>query len=217
MIWEFKVYITDKSHSKYAPEICQLIEESAKQRGTGIAKRDVNYIIRKIEEGKAVICLRYDNRLSGFCYIETWSNANYVANSGLIVHPDFRKHGLAKMIKRKAFNLSRKLYPKAKLFGLTTSLAVMKINSDLGYEPVTFSELSQDDQFWQGCSSCVNYDILNRMKRVHCLCTGMMFDPAQKGVNGASIRNKGLKIYERWLQFKRFVLLSRFKKDNSNS
>ncbi len=217
MIWEFKVFVTDASHKKYAEEICQLIEESAKQRGTGIAKRDVNYIIKKIESGKAVICLRFDGKLAGFCYIETWSNANYVANSGLIVHPDYRKHGLAKLIKRKAFNLSRKLYPKAKLFGLTTSLAVMKINSDLGYEPVTFSELSQDDQFWQGCSSCVNYDILNRMKRVHCLCTGMMYDPVKKGINGEKIRSRGFKIYERWLRFKRFVLLNRFKKENSNS
>jgi hypothetical protein len=217
MIWDFKVFVTDNSHTKYAGEICALIEESAKQRGTGIAKRDINYIIRKIENGNAVICLRYDGKLAGFCYIETWSNANYVANSGLIVHPDYRKHGLAKMIKRKAFELSRKLYPKAKLFGLTTSLAVMKINSELGYKPVTFSELTQDDQFWQGCSSCVNYDILNRMKRVHCLCTGMMYDQNKKGINGEKMRSHGFKIYERWLRFKRFVLLNRFKKDNTNS
>jgi GNAT superfamily N-acetyltransferase len=217
MIWEFKVFVTNKSHTQYASKICQLIEESARQRGTGIAKRDINYIIKKIEDGRAVICLRFDGKLAGFCYIETWGNANYVANSGLIVHPDYRKHGLAKKIKNKAFNLSRKLYPKAKLFGLTTSLAVMKINSDLGYEPVTFSEITQDDQFWQGCSSCVNYDILNRMNRVHCLCTGMMFDPAQKGVNGQKIKNKGLKIYDRWLRFKRFVLLTRFKKENIDS
>ena len=216
MIWDFKVFVTDQSHTKYAQDICQLIEESAKQRGTGIAKRDINYIIRKIESGKAVICIRYDGKLAGFCYVETWSDANYVANSGLIVHPDYRKHGLAKMIKRKAFELSRKLYPKAKLFGLTTSLAVMKINSDLGYKPVTFSELTQDDQFWQGCSSCVNYDILNRMKRVHCLCTGMMYDPNKKGVNGEKMRSRGFKIYERWLRFKRFVLLNRFKKENNN-
>jgi N-acetylglutamate synthase-like GNAT family acetyltransferase len=216
MIWDFKVFVTDQSHTKYAQDICQLIEESAQQRGTGIAKRDINYIIRKIESGKAVICLRYDGKLAGFCYVETWSDANYVANSGLIVHPDYRKHGLAKMIKRKAFELSRKLYPKAKLFGLTTSLAVMKINSDLGYKPVTFSELTQDDQFWQGCSSCVNYDILNRMKRVHCLCTGMMYDSNKKGVNGEKMRSRGFKIYERWLRFKRFVLLNRFKKENNN-
>ncbi len=216
MIWDFKVFVTDKSHTKYAQEICHQIEESAKQRGTGIAKRDVNYIIKKIESGNAVICLRYDGQFAGFCYIETWSNANYVANSGLIVHPDYRKHGLAKMIKRKAFNLSRKLYPKAKLFGLTTSLAVMKINSELGYKPVTFSELTQDDQFWQGCSSCVNYDILNRMKRVHCLCTGMMYDASGKALNGKNIQAHGFKIYERWLRFKRFVLLNRFKKENIN-
>ena len=131
----------------------------------------------------------------------------YVANSGLIVHPDFRNKGLAKKIKKKAFELSRKLYPRAKLFGLTTNLAVMHINSELGYRPVTFSELTQDDQFWYGCSSCVNYDILNRMDRVHCLCTGMLYDPEKSPNNGKKLNLKGLKIYDRWIRFKKHVLL----------
>lgn len=209
---EFNICVTEPLHVRYAEEICGLIEESAKQRGTGIAKRPVEYIRRKIQEGKAVICFHEEGDLAGFCYIETWSNADYVANSGLIVHPDFRKKGLAKMIKKRAFELSRKLYPKAKLFGLTTSLAVMKINSELGYHPVTFSELTQDDQFWQGCSSCVNYDILNRMKRVHCLCTGMLYDPEKKSRNGKMLNVKGWKIYERWLRFKQNVLLKRARK-----
>ncbi len=210
---EFRIYITDKSFVNYSEEVCRLIEESAAQRGTGIARRPLEYIRQKIEDGKAVICLSDDNKLAGFCYIETWSNADYVANSGLVVHPAYRQRGLAKKIKRKAFNLSRQLFPKAKIIGLTTSLAVMHINSDLGYRPVTFSELTQDDQFWKGCSSCINYDILNRMDRVHCLCTGMLYDPLKKPRNGKKLGVKGLKIYERWLRFKQHVLLKTFKKN----
>ena len=115
---------------------------------------------------------------AGFCYIETWSDKKFVANSGLIVVEKFRGHGLAKRIKQKAFELSRERYPDAKIFGLTTGLAVMKINSELGYKPVTFSELTNDEAFWAGCQSCVNYDILQRTGRKYCLCTGMLFDPA---------------------------------------
>ena len=92
---------------------------------------------------------------------------------------EFRGHGLAKAIKAEAFKLSRKKFPDAKIFGLTTGLAVMKINSELGYKPVTFSELTDDEEFWKGCQSCVNYDILQRTQRKHCLCTGMLYDPAK--------------------------------------
>lgn len=206
----FKIYITSQHHLKYSKEICNAIEESALERGTGIAKRPEEYIRKKIENGNAVICLDRNGRFAGFCYIEKWSSANYVANSGLIVQKDFRKMGLSKNIKKRAFDLSRKLYPNAKLFGLTTNLAVMHINSELGYRPVTFSELTQDDQFWYGCSSCINYDILNRMDRVHCLCTGMLYDPQKKLSNGKKLKAKGLKIYERWLRFKKYVLLKGF-------
>jgi hypothetical protein len=66
------------------------MESSAKVRGTGIAKRNPEYITQKMEEGKAVIALTKDGTWVGFCYIETWEG-EYVANSGLIVSPDFRK------------------------------------------------------------------------------------------------------------------------------
>jgi hypothetical protein len=131
-------------------------------------------------EGKAVIALHQDGTWAGFCYIETWSHGTFVANSGLIVNPEFRNKGLAKMIKRTVFELSRKKYPEAKIFGLTTGLAVMKINSELGYEPVTYSELSQDEDFWKGCQSCVNYDILMSKDRKNCMCTAMLWDPEEK-------------------------------------
>jgi len=162
-------------HTKYANEICEMIETAAKIRGTGIAKRNPLYIAQKLQEGKSIIAFA-GNKVIGFCYIETWEHELYVANSGLIVHPDYRYVGLAKQVKEKAFELSRKRFPKAKIFGLTTSLAVMKINSDLGYKPVTFSELTTDQSFWQGCASCVNYDILQRTSHKMCLCTGMLCD-----------------------------------------
>ena len=156
------------------------MEESAKARGTGIAKRSPDYIREKMREGKAVVAFSGTGEWAGFCYIESWSHGKYVANSGLIVAPAFRRSGLAKEIKNKIFELSRTKYPEAKIFGLTTGLAVMKINSDLGYEPVTYSELTSDDEFWKGCQSCVNFSILQSKERKNCLCTAMLYDPAEK-------------------------------------
>ncbi len=170
------VKIADDSSLAYVETILKTIEEAAKIRGTGIARRTPEYIELKINERKAIIALKGDE-FAGFCYIETWGNKQFVANSGLIVVDKFRGHGLAKRIKKKAFELSRQRYPDAKIFGLTTGLAVMKINSELGYKPVTFSELTDDESFWKGCQSCVNYDILQRTGRKHCLCTGMLYDP----------------------------------------
>ena len=174
---QYKVVIADDTHFHFAETICTEMEESAKARGTGIAKRSPEYIREKMREGKAVIALTEQGEWAGFCYIETWSHEEYVANSGLIVSPKFRKGGLAKQIKRKIFDLSRKKYPNAKIFGLTTGLAVMKINSELGYEPVTYSELTQDEAFWAGCKSCVNYEILMSKERKNCMCTAMLYDP----------------------------------------
>ena len=184
----FTVEVATEKHFQYAQSICQLIEESAKQRGTGIAKREPEYVIKKMEGGNAIIALE-ETELAGFCYIEAWGHGKYVANSGLIVNPKFRKMGLAKMIKAKAFNHAREKYPVAKVFGITTSLAVMKINSDLGYRPVTFSELTQDDSFWKGCESCTNYDILQRNQRKLCLCTGMLA-PSQEESMKLDLSNK---------------------------
>jgi len=179
-IQDFDIQVATGQHVEYAQQICDEMAESAKARGTGIAKRSASYVSDKMLEGKAVIALHKDGTWAGFCYIETWSHGDFVANSGLIVNPEFRKVGLAKAIKERVFALSRQKYPNAKIFGLTTGLAVMKINSDLGYEPVTYSELTQDENFWQGCKSCVNYDILKSKDRKNCMCTAMLFDPAEK-------------------------------------
>ena len=173
------IQVASPDHIIYAETICAMIAEAAKQRGTGIAKRKPEYIKEKMEKGNAVIAMDYET-VVGFCYIETWEDKKYAANSGLIVNPEYRGQGLAKKIKARAFQLSREKYPKTKLFGITTGLPVMKINSELGYKPVTFSELTQDDAFWNGCKSCPNFDILTRNNRTNCLCTGMLFDPAKE-------------------------------------
>ncbi len=175
-----KIEIVDagKEHMTYAKAICHLIEEAAKVRGTGIAKRKPSYIRQKMKDGKAVLALTGDGLVAGFCYIESWgADKNFVANSGLIVAPVFRGLGLAKKIKEKIFLLSREKFPKAKMFGITTSPAVMKINYSLGYRPVSFDHLTDDESFWKGCQSCSNYDILQRTNRKHCLCTAMLYDP----------------------------------------
>jgi hypothetical protein len=179
-IKDFVIQVASPIHMGYAQQICDEMAESAKARGTGIAKRSPEYVANKMQEGKAVIALHKDGTWAGFCYIETWEHGKFVANSGLIVNPEFRKVGLAKAIKYKVFELSRKKYPDSKIFGLTTGLAVMKINSELGYEPVTYSELTKDESFWEGCKSCVNYDILTSKERKNCMCTAMLFDPAEK-------------------------------------
>jgi len=174
---DITIQVATEVHTTHAEAISHMIEDAARKRGTGISKRPPEYIRRKIMEGKAIIALADGETVAGFCYIETWGHNKYLANSGLIVNEDFRKHGLATEIKEAAFRLSRKKYPDAKLFGITTSLAVMKINSDLGYRPVTFSELTTDEEFWKGCQSCPNYDILTRNQRTNCLCTAMLYDP----------------------------------------
>ncbi|HTL82711.1 MAG TPA: GNAT family N-acetyltransferase [Bacteroidia bacterium] len=206
------VLIASALHTSYAEEICNEMEASAKARGTGIARRSPEYVAKKMTEGKAVIALTDPSTGSGpewagFCYIETWGHGKYVANSGLIVSPLFRKSGLARRIKEKIFELSVSKYPEAKIFGLTTGLAVMKINSELGYEPVTYSELTDDEQFWKGCESCVNFEILKSKERKNCLCTAMLYDPADKKINTKESFRKRSKLFERWLRFKKYVLM----------
>lgn len=173
------IIIADQTHSIYAQTICDTIEKAAQTRGTGIARREPNYIISKMKKGNAVIALDGQN-FAGFCYIETWSHGKFVANSGLIVHPDYRGQGLAKQIKQCVFEHSRTKFPDAKIFSITTGLAVMKLNSHLGYTPVTFSELTKDQTFWDGCQTCKNYDVLKRTEQSMCLCTGMLYDPNSK-------------------------------------
>ncbi len=205
----FKVVSATQEHFDFAPMICAEMESSAKARGTGIAKRSPEYLLEKMKEGKAVIAFTFEGEWAGFCYIETWGHGKYVANSGLIVAPEHRKSGLAKQIKKRIFDLSRDMYPDAKIFGLTTGLAVMKINSDLGYEPVTYSELTDDDAFWSGCKSCINYDILMGKERKNCLCTAMLYNPADKVPVQQPEHSQAVTKRNHWFTTKRRRILSR--------
>jgi hypothetical protein len=216
---EFQILITNESHQDFAQIICNEMEASAMARGTGIAKRSPEYVKDKMREGKAVIAFTKDGIWAGFCYIETWSHVEYVANSGLIVSPPFRKSGLAKQIKKKIFDLSRQKYPEAKIFGLTTGLAVMKINSDLGYEPVTYSELTQDEAFWAGCKSCVNYEILMSKERKNCMCTAMLYDPKDHAEPAETAEDftARSKLYERFMKIKQWKLLKPFLKKEKDT
>lgn len=203
------VRVATSADFDYAETITAEMENSAKARGTGIAKRSPEYLQQKMAEGKAVIAVTKEGRWVGFCYIEAWGKEGFVANSGLVVTPEFRKTGIAKNIKRKIFDLSRQKYPNAKIFGLTTGLAVMKINSDLGYEPVTYSELTDDENFWAGCKSCVNYDILMSKDRKNCMCTAMLYDPADhyEPEETAAAFKENSKSYERFMRMKKSRLL----------
>ncbi|PXV64383.1 hypothetical protein CLV62_11026 [Dysgonomonas alginatilytica] len=173
---EITIEIASDKHIQYVQTILDTIEAAAKVRGTGIAKRSPEYVELKMKEGKSIIALA-GKEFAGFCYIETWGNKQFVANSGLIVVDKFRGHGLAKRIKQMAFALCRHRFPDAKVFGLTSGAAVMKINTDLGYVPVTFAQLTDDEAFWRGCQGCVNYDVLTRTDRKYCICTAMLYDP----------------------------------------
>ncbi len=208
------IRVANSSDVHYAQFITDEMEASAKARGTGIAKRSPEYVAKKMEEGKAVIAHTEDGIWVGFCYIEAWGHDQYVANSGLIVAPLFRKSGVAKQIKKRIFDLSREKYPTAKIFGLTTGLAVMKINSELGYEPVTYSELTDDEQFWAGCKACVNYETLMSKERKNCFCTAMLYDPADhyEPEETAADFKAHSTLYERFMNVKKSRLLKLLKK-----
>ena len=175
---EIKVMVADATHEKYVDTILQTIAEAAKVRGTGIAKRSPEYVATKTREAKAVIALSGE-KFAGFSYIETWGNKTYVTTSGLIVHPDFRGMGVAKRIKDMTFSLARTRWPHAKIFSLTSGAAVMTMNSQLGYQPVTFADLTDDEAFWRGCEGCINVDVLHRTGRKYCICTAMLYDPEE--------------------------------------
>ena len=175
---DITVMVADPSHEKYVDTILDTIEKAAKVRGTGIAKRTHVYVATKMKEAKAVIAL-YGDEIVGFSYIETGGNKQYVTTSGLIVDPKFRGLGVAKRIKDLTFTLARTRWPHAKIFSLTSGAAVMAMNTQLGYHPVTFADLTDDEAFWRGCEGCINVDVLKRTGRKYCICTGMLYDPEE--------------------------------------
>lgn len=208
----YVILVANKSHLHHAEVICDMIQGAARIRKTGIAKRAPLYIQQKMLKGLAVIALAND-QVVGFCYVESWENKKYVVNSGLIVRSDHRKTGLARAIKQRTFQLSKELFPESRIFGITTSLAVMRINSELGYKPVTFSELTQDDGFWSGCASCANYDILQRTQRSMCLCTAMVAEPSESVKAEALVSpEKSWDLFQQFLARGKQGLKNKFKK-----
>ncbi|MDR0538796.1 MAG: GNAT family N-acetyltransferase [Tannerellaceae bacterium] len=176
---EIDVMVADASHEIYVDTVLATIKAAAIARKTGIAERTHDFVATKMREGKAIIALAGDE-FAGFTYIESWGNKKYVATSGLIVAEKYRGIGLARRIKDASFALARLRWPKAKIFSLTSGAAVMKMNTELGYVPVTYSELTDDEAFWRGCEGCVNHDILMLKERKHCICTAMLYDPNKK-------------------------------------
>ena len=162
---------------KYAVQISREMEASARARGTGIGRRSPESIGNKMAEGNAVIALTQDGQWVGYIYLEAYEHGCFVSHCGLIVAPDWRRLGIATQMKEYIFWLTREKYPEAKIFGITTTLATMRINSKLGLQPVTFSEITQDSSFWSKCEQCVNYQNLKNTGFRNCYCTAMMFDP----------------------------------------
>lgn len=173
---EISFEIGNKKHKKYANSIAKMIERASERKGTVLAVRKSEYILDKLLKGKSIIAL--DGQVVvGFCYFQNWENDQFIAHSGLIVNENYLGRGLSKKLKKQIFDVSRQKFPKAKIFGLTTSPAVMKINYELGYQSVNYSQLTNDENFWIGCKSCSNYQLLIKEKRKKCKCTGMLMDP----------------------------------------
>lgn len=171
------VRVATSADAKYAEEIVAETQSSALLRGSGISKRTRPSIVEKMNAGKAVIAVTAAGEWVGFSYFESWEKDTFISNSGLIVAPKFRNSGVAKSIKNRIFSLSRRIYPDAKIFSITSGAAIMKMNNQLGFEPVTFAQITQDPAFWEGCKSCINYSILESKNRSNCLCTAMLFSP----------------------------------------
>jgi GNAT superfamily N-acetyltransferase len=175
MCGNFTIRIAVESDIRFVQTIVTEIDHAAQDPATGICRRSASLLIRKIEEGLAVIALSPSGEWAGFCYIQEWDEGRFVSSCALVTAPKYRSTGIAAAIKQKIFELARLRYPNATLFGLTTSAAVMKINTQLGYIPVPYSEITKDTGFWNSCQGCQHYDILERKKRTNCLCTAMLY------------------------------------------
>lgn len=173
---DFEVIVANENHKSYIPDILAAIYEASKVKGNSIVMRDPDYLAQKMKEGKAVIALN-EGGFAGFCYIECWQEEKFVANSGLIVKPEYRGQGLATRIKKLIFEISRKLFPEACIFSITKSQAVIKMNTGLGFERVTYDQLTNDPKFWKGCDTCPNYHVLLANEGKTCHCIGLLYKP----------------------------------------
>ena len=173
---EINVVVANESHKHYIPDILSAIYEASQVKGNSIVMRDPDYLAQKMREGKAVIAL-CEGAFVGFCYLECWQDEQFVANSGLIVRPEFRGQGVATRIKQQIFEQCRKLFPDASIFGITKSEAVIRMNTKLGFERVGYDQLTHDPKFWKGCDTCPNYPVLQANQGKSCHCIGLLYRP----------------------------------------
>ena len=183
----FDIRLATAADVSFAERIREAMAASTNVRGTGIARRTQAYVARKMEEGKAVIAFTDEGAWAGFGHIGTWGG-DHVANSGLIVSREFRNGGIARRITERIRQQARESHPTARVFGHTTGLAVMKISSDPGYEPVLCSEVTQDATFRDGCKRCQDQEVLLSKERRNCMCTALLYDPARRPAKSESMR-----------------------------
>jgi GNAT superfamily N-acetyltransferase len=135
-----------------------------------------------MDNGEAIIAVTEHELWAGFCYFDIWEKGKFISNSGMIVSPEFRNKGVAGAIKKQILALSRRRYPAANIFSITSTLAIMKLNTKFGFVPVSFAEITKEKHFWNKCRHCVNYNILESKNFKNCLCTAMLYDAtAQNG------------------------------------
>lgn len=170
------VEVASEKHIPYIKDILAAIYEASKVKGNSIVMRDPDYLAVKMKEGKAVIALSGDD-FAGFCYIECWQDEQFVANSGLIVKPEYRGQHLATRIKEKIFEVSRTMFPNVCIFSITKSQAVIKMNTALGFRQVSYDQLTTDPKFWKGCDTCPHFQELLSNGYKSCQCTGLLFRP----------------------------------------
>ena len=148
-----------------AEAICREVEAGA----IGMALRTPELLRAKMLAGDALIATR-GGHWAGFCYLSPWEGGRFVSTSALIVPQPFRGLGTARLLKHASLELARRRYPGARLFGITMSPSVAKINLELGLRQVPYSEITSDPGFWQGCETCPFHAELVANRGVTCRC-----------------------------------------------
>lgn len=173
----FEVTVATEAHIIYIKDILAAIYEASQVPGNSIVMRDPDYLALKMREGKAVIALCDDGSFAGFCYLECWQDEQFLANSGMIVKPEYRGQGLATRIKQEIVRVCHEMFPDAAIFGITKSEAIKKISLRLGFEEVPYTEITTDPKFWKGCDTCRHYDELLANGGRSCHCTALILKP----------------------------------------
>jgi hypothetical protein len=169
------VRLATEHDQRFVQNIITEIEIASQIKGTGICKREPAFISQKITEGNAVMAVTPSGAWAGFCYIQPHDNGQFVSSCALVISRNFRNRGIASQIKAQVLALAKNKYPAARIFGLTTSHVVERINAQLNYVEVSYAEVTQADTFWQSCRSCENYQLLLQQDKKKCLCKAMVY------------------------------------------